>query len=119
MSLWIGTFYREAFELAAMLTSPSEARAKLLAEFYARPWRWVASAARGVATRLCETMAMAVFLNFVLGICCFSYWATTSADYSAGFEHYMPGFVADVFGTCAASGYAEAFNLECLSLYRD
>lgn len=116
MSLWVGTLYRESFELAAMLTSPREVRASLLKECSAQPWRWMSSAVRGAAIRFCETMAMAICLNFLIGMCSCSYWATSSDDLTYCLANHIPDWVADVFGTCAASGYAELYGLDCLPM---
>ena len=60
---------------------------------------------------LTETMASALFLNFFFGAACLMFWDSTAKEWS----QYLPYFISDVFGTCAASGYAQDFHLPCLS----
>ena len=111
----VGTGYRELFELIAMAISPQEVRDAMLSQLKAHPRQWLASAGTGVLARFCETLGVAAFLNFMLGLCCAVYWSDDKSDFMYAFEHYIPGFISDLLGLCAASGYQHAFELECLS----
>ena len=37
------------------------------------------------------------------------------ANWSTAIDAYLWPFINDIFGKCAASGYKEAYGLECLS----
>ena len=116
MSLWVGALVRESFELIALLTSPNEVRQTLLRELKENPRQFILSAAKGSMFRFIEPLSVAVMLNFFFGLACTIYWNKDAEGFKYSIKHYVPGFVEDIFGACAASGYKDDFNLDCLPL---
>ena len=52
-----------------------------------------------------------MFANFIFFVACMMFWPV-SLNYAL--ENYLWGFVKDVFGACAASGYMDVYGWECL-----
>ena len=65
------------------------------------------------ALRLIETVLCCLLLNvLMLLVVVLIQW---NARLDLAMDKYFAGFVTDIFGTCAASGYKEAWGFECLA----
>ena len=65
----------------------------------------------GVCGRFVETLGCSIFMNFVFWFSCNIFWA---ADFNYAIKYYLWGFINDVFGVCAASGYKDVYGWSCL-----
>ena len=63
-------------------------------------------------TPFVETLALALLLGGTLWFICNTYWGVPLWDSA---RLYLWGFMSDPFGICAASGFKEAWGLECIS----
>ena len=59
------------------------------------------------ACKYVYTGACAVFMNFIFWFSCNIFWA---ADMNYAIKNYLWGFVNDIFGECAASGYKDIYG---------
>jgi len=65
------------------------------------------------AVRLIETVLCCLLLNIVMfTVVVLVQW---DALFDLAMKEYFEGFVTDIFGTCAASGYKEAWGFDCLA----
>jgi glycerol uptake facilitator-like aquaporin len=62
---------------------------------------------------LLETMCCSLILNAGMWLACQVFWYEVEGIN----VEYLPGFVVDVFGACAAGGYARARGFECLPIF--
>ena len=66
-----------------------------------------------VAGRFVETVWAALFCNFV------NFILTTVLQFNTSFgqawNNYAGGFISDIWGNCAASGYMDEFGYSCIS----
>ena len=71
--------------------------------------RWLG----GVVGRFIKTLLCCLTLNALFFFCtAILQWG---APVNFAIRHYFAGFVSDVFGFCAASGYAASFGYSCLA----
>ena len=75
--------------------------------------RAVAAWAYGIGFRFTEHLVCVLVMNAMFWLCSNTFW---QADLAYAWEHYFWGFVNDVFGLCAASGYAGVYGWDCLPL---
>ena len=61
----------------------------------------------------CTTLVFAAFMNVAFWLGCQLFF---DAELTQAFDLYLWGFVKDIFGFCAASGYMDAYGFECLRL---
>ena len=66
---------------------------------------------QGIFGRFCEALLAVVILNSIV------FFTTTVLHFENdnAIEFYW-GFVSDVFGVCAASGYKDAWGYECIHI---
>ncbi len=57
------------------------------------------------------SLVCAAFMNALFWLFCQLFFG---ADLEFAVQEYFWGFVRDLFGSCAASGYQEAFGFDCL-----
>lgn len=66
-----------------------------------------------VVGRFFETVGAALFMNLVV------FTTTTVLQFGDSFAYawvnYAEGFITDIWGTCAASGYKDAWGYDCIS----
>lgn len=65
----------------------------------------------GVLGRFTETLACVVMMNLLFWLYCSMYW-NNELDMAA--RAYLWGFVRDLFGQCAASGWADMWGMDCM-----
>jgi len=64
-----------------------------------------------LASQLVRKIASVVFMNTLFWFACFLFF---KGELRAYIELYWWDFARDVFGTCAASGYKEAYGFDCI-----
>ena len=67
----------------------------------------------GFVARFGETLFCAVAMNLTFGVFCELFW---DMEWGRFFRDFLWGFVRDVFGACAASGYADVWEYPCIPL---
>jgi hypothetical protein len=66
---------------------------------------------RKYAISTCERLLCVLVLNVLWWLYCSIYW---DMDLGNAFELYGWGFVKDVLGTCAASGWGPVWGIDCI-----
>ena len=99
-------FFARAFALLVVYRTDDAARGRQQVRDEAVPML------AGFAVRFVETLACAVGMNFAFAMFCNLFWHTGNERFM---QNYLWGFLNDVFGTCAAGGYMEAWGYQCIA----
>ena len=110
IGLWWSFIAVDLFDLSAVLFDALLHRRPLHSEHTLPRLLGYAIFDRGLRA-FAETLLAAIVLCICFWYACLGYWRV---DMSHAAQMYLWGFVKDVFGYCAASGYKEAWGLDCL-----
>jgi hypothetical protein len=75
-------------------------------------WSLVARHAMRTSGHFLRLLFCAAVMNTAFWFACISFFGT---PFRVALEAYWWGFVKDIFGVCAASGYKDSFGFDCLS----
>ena len=107
-NVWVPWLMQEVVIAAMTLLGRGERSMQCCTRVKMHAMEWFS----GIVWRFTETLLCALVLNvFFFVATAILQW---ESDVRFALKHYLSGFVGDVFGLCAASGYANNFNLPCL-----